>query len=71
VCGSSEGDVGGVPDEKWIQGEISDGVKGERVSWKESWWARVSGGEAQRRDVPAIRRPQKACMGTGVLEAKG
>ena len=69
-CGRSGGDVGGVPDEKWIQGEVSDGVKGERVSWKESWRARVSGGEAGRRDVVAARRQQKGSMGVGALGAK-
>jgi len=69
-CGRSRGDVGGVPDEKWIQGEVSDGVQGERVSWKESWRARVSGGDTGRRDVAAARRPQKGSMGTGVLGAK-
>ena len=52
-CGRSGGDVGGVPDEKWIPGEVSDGVKGEWVSWKESWRAGVSGWEAGRRDVSA------------------
>ena len=57
-------------DEKWIQGEVSDGVKGERVSWKESWWAGVSGREAGRRDVAAARLAQKGSMGTGVLGAK-
>ena len=68
----SGGDVGGVPDEKWIQGEVSDGVKGDRVSWKERWRAGVSGGEAGRRDVAAARRPQKGSMGmgTGALGAK-
>ena len=30
--------------EKRIQREASDEVKGERVSWKESWRAGVSGG---------------------------
>ena len=44
--GRSGSDVGGVPDEKWIQGEVSDRVKGGRASWKESWWAGVSPGEA-------------------------
>jgi len=59
-----------VLDEKWIQGEVSDRVKGERVSWKESWRAGVSGGEAGRRDVVAARRPHKGSMGTGVLGVK-
>jgi len=68
--GRSGGDVGGVPDEKWIQGDVSDWVKGERVSWKESWRAGVSGREAGGRDVAAARRPQKASMGTGALRAK-
>jgi len=45
-CGGSGGDVGGVPDEKWIQGEVSDRVKGQRVSWNESWSAGVLEGEA-------------------------
>ena len=66
----SGGDVGVVPDEKWIQGEVSDGVQGERVSGKESWWAGVSGVEAGRRHVAASRRPQKGSMRTGALEAK-
>jgi len=68
-CGRSGGDSG-VPDEKWIQGEVSHGVKGERVSWKESWPAGVSGGEAGRRDVAATGSPQKGSMGTGALGAK-
>ena len=66
----SGGDVGVVPDEKWIQGEVSDGVKGERVSWKESWRAGVSGGDAGRTDVAAARRPQKGSMRMGALGAK-
>ena len=63
--------MGGVPEEKWIQGEVSDGVKGERVSWKESWRAGVSGGKAGRRDAAAARHLQKGSMGTGALGAKG
>ena len=43
---------------------------GERVSWKESWRAGVSGGEARRRDVEAARHPQKGSMGTGALGGK-
>ena len=45
-------------------------VKGERVLWKESGRAGVSGREAGRRDVVAARRPQKVSMGTGALGAK-
>jgi len=55
---------------KWIQGEVSDGVKGERVSWKESWRAGASGGEAGMRDDAAARHPQKDSMATGVLGVK-
>jgi len=54
VCGRSEGDVGGVPDEKWIQGKVSDGVKEERVSWKESWRGGYPGG----RPGGEMSRPQ-------------
>ena len=55
-CGRSGGDVGGVPDEKWIQGEVSDRVKGERVSWQECWWEGILWGEpegemSRRQDV--------------------
>jgi len=35
--GRNRGDVGQVPGEKRIQREASDEVKGERVSWEESW----------------------------------
>ena len=70
MCGRSEGDVGGVPDEKWIQGEVSDAVNGDWVSWNESWRAGVSGREARTRDVAATRRPQKGSMGTGPLGGK-
>ena len=59
--------MGGVPDQKWIQGELSDAVKGERVSWKESYWACVSGREAGRSGVAGTRCPQKGSMGTGAL----
>jgi len=59
-----------VPDEIWIQGEVSDGVKGEWVSWKESWRAGISGGEGGRTDVATARCPQKGSMGTGALGAK-
>jgi len=57
-------------DEKWIQGEVSDRVKGERVSLKEGGRAGESGGEAGRRDVAAAGHPQNGSMGTGGLGAK-
>jgi len=60
----------GFPEQKWIQGEGSDGVKAERVSWKESWRAGVTGREARRRNLAAARGPQKGSMGTGGLGAK-
>jgi len=41
--GENRGNVGGVPGEKQIQREAIDEVKGERVSWKESWWGGISG----------------------------
>jgi len=37
--------VRGVLGEKQILREASDEVKGDSVSWEESWWAGVSGGE--------------------------
>ena len=49
MCGRSGGDIGGVPDEKWIQAEVSDKVKEERVSCKESGQAGVSGGGREER----------------------
>jgi len=42
--GRNRGDVGRVLGEKQIQREASNEVKGERVSWEESWRAGVSGG---------------------------
>jgi len=48
--GRNRGDVGRVLGEKRIQTEASDEVKGERVSWEESWRVGVSGGG---RDVRA------------------
>jgi len=42
--GRNRGDVGRVPGEKRIQRETSNEVKGERVLWKECWWAGVSRG---------------------------
>ena len=47
--------MGGVPDEKYIQGEVSNGVKGQRVSGKESWRAGVAGG----RPGGEMSRPQE------------
>jgi len=52
------GDVGRVPGEKRIQTEASDEVKGERVSWEESWGAGMSGGGpgCERLRLKGIRR---------------
>ena len=53
ICEKTEGirrwwrnraDIGRVPREKCIQRESSYEVKGERVSWEESWQVGVSGG---------------------------
>jgi len=56
--GRNRGDVGRVPGEKRIQREASDEVKGETVSWEESWRAGMSGGGpgCERLQLKGVRR---------------
>ena len=75
MCGRSGGDIGGVPDEKWIQAEVSHKVKGERVSCKESWQAGVSGGGQEERcrgRMKSAKGPHgNGCTGSEDMKRQG
>jgi len=55
---------------KFFQGEARHRVKGESVSWEESWEAAEYRREARRGYVAATRGLRKGSIGTGTLGVK-